>query len=93
MAAEYEEHVWEAAELMALIIDEDGTLTQKRAVGELRTRDADELIYRNRNGHPAISKGVLAAFRELTDDSVIWERGKRRWRRRSPSDPEGRQQR
>ncbi len=88
MAAEYEEHVWEAAELMALIINEDGTLTQKRAVEELRARDADELIYKNRNGHPAISRDVLAAFRELTGDFVIWERGKRSWRRRRPSDPD-----
>ena len=51
-----------------------------------------QFVYANANGNPAIDKKVLKEFRELTDDTVVWERGQRCWRKRQRHDEPGRQQ-
>ena len=48
--------------------------------------------YENGNGTWAIARPVLAAFRKLTADTVVWERSTQLWRHRMPSDPPGRRQ-
>jgi hypothetical protein len=49
-------------------------------------------VYLNENSNWAISKKVLAAFRKLTGDSIIWERGERLWRKRNQFDEKGKRQ-
>jgi hypothetical protein len=66
------------------------SLHQKHVVYEIRKKFGEEFTHRNRNGNWAIDKDVLAAFREVTDDTVVWEKGARLWRLRRPSDPPGR---
>jgi hypothetical protein len=73
-------------------IERDGDLYQDVAVVDISSKFGDEFTYENDSGNLAISKSVLAAFRKLTNDSVVWERGERRWRKRERSDDPGRQQ-
>lgn len=67
-------------------------LHQETAVHDLSSKFGEEFTYYNDNGNPAIDKKVLAAFRKLTGDSVIWERGERMWRFREKHDELGRRQ-
>ena len=59
---------------------------------EIARRFGEEFTYHNENGNLAIDRRVLKAFRKLTGDSVVWERGERLWRRREGYDQVGRQQ-
>lgn len=67
-------------------------LYQETVVHDIASNFGEDFIYYNDNGNPAIGKNVLAAFRKLTGDSVIWERGERMWRFRENYDEPGRQQ-
>ena len=73
-------------------IEKAGDLYQDDAVSEIFDRFGDQFTHENENGNLAIAKPVLAAFRKITKDSVVWERGERRWRKRELSDEPGRQQ-
>jgi hypothetical protein len=54
-------------------------------------RFGEEFVYENENGNYGIDKKVLKAFRDLTEKSVVWERGSRMWRKREKYDGPGRQ--
>lgn len=73
-------------------IEREGDLYQDVAVVEIGNKFGNEFTYENESGNLAISRSVLAAFRKLTNDTVVWERGERRWRKRESSDDPGRQQ-
>ena len=66
-------------------------LNQETAVAKIRDEFGPEWSYRNRAGHWAIAEPVLAEFRRLSEDSVIWDRGFRAWRLRIDRDSPGRQ--
>lgn len=82
----------EVAEWMAEQFKGDYYLYQETVVYEIADKFGKQ-FYDNENGNLAIRKDVLSAFRELTKDTVIWEREERRWRMREPGDDPGRQQR
>jgi len=67
-------------------------LYQETVVYDISSKFGEQFTYINDNGNPAIDRKVLAAFRKLTGDSVIWERGERMWRFREKYDEPGRQQ-
>jgi hypothetical protein len=67
-------------------------LYQESAAWAISQKFGKAAVYTNTNGNLAIAKPVLAAFRKLSGDSVIWERGERCWRKRSSHDRPGRQQ-
>jgi hypothetical protein len=67
-------------------------LYQQVAVYNIQTRFGDQFVYYNQAGNQAIDRRVLAAFRALTGDAVVWERGQRVWRKRHGYDAPGRQQ-
>jgi hypothetical protein len=73
-------------------IERDGELYQEVAASEIFDQFGDEFTYENDNGNLAIAKPVLAAFRNVTGDAVVWERGERKWRKREALDDPGRQQ-
>jgi hypothetical protein len=77
---------------MVAQIDEGQSLYQEVVVHEIAERFGVEFTYINANGNRAISKEVLTKFKELTGDSVVWERGERCWRKRASYDGPGRQQ-
>jgi len=67
-------------------------LYQEIAVRDIRNTFGEAFIYKNASGNWAIDKEVLKEFRKLTRETVIWERGTRRWRKREQYDKPGRQQ-
>jgi hypothetical protein len=67
-------------------------LYQETAVYDIATKFGEIFTYYNDNGNPAIGKNILSAFKKLTGDSVIWERGQRMWRLREEHDEPSRQQ-
>ena len=81
-----------AARWMLAQITENGELWQMDAANRIASDFDEGLTYTNDNGNPAISKEVLAAFRKMSEGTVVWERGLRYWRRRTEQDPEGKRQ-
>lgn len=71
---------------------QNGVLNQDDAAGQVADRFGGHFIYDNKAGNPAINREVLAAFRKLTGDSVVWSSGERLWRRRESGDEPTRQQ-
>jgi hypothetical protein len=65
---------------------QNGVLYQEDAVSQIADRFGAHFIHDNEAGNPAINKEVLAAFRKLTGDSVVWISGERLWRRRESGD-------
>jgi hypothetical protein len=80
----------EIAKWMADRLDQTGRLHHRDTVLEIAKRFGEDFTYLNRAGNPAISRGVLAAFRELTRDAVVWDRRRRHWRMRTEADAPGR---
>jgi len=73
-------------------IERDGYLYQESAVYDIAEMFGQQFVYENENGNLAIEKTVLAAFRRLSEETVVWERGQRVWRKRESCDLPGRQQ-
>ena len=67
-------------------------LYQQDAVFAIETKFGGPFFYINEAGNPAIDKKVLSAFKKMTGDTVVWERGERVWRMREEYDTQGRQQ-
>jgi hypothetical protein len=84
--------VSDVAAWMLDYLKENAFLYQQEAAYEIRERFSEDFTYYNQNGNLAISPDVLAAFRSLTGDGVVWERGQRCWRMREEHDEPGRQQ-
>jgi hypothetical protein len=70
-------------------IREERILNHRDAVEGIRQHFGDEFIYINKNGNPAIREDVLQEFRHITEQSVVWELGMLRWRKRREDDPRG----
>lgn len=73
-------------------IAEHRRLYQDTVVDEIRKRFGKQFTYFNDYGNEAIGKDVLKAFKAISAETVIWERGDRAWRFRTPQDMPGRQQ-
>lgn len=76
----------EVARFMAHKFEENGSLSHREAVTEIRNRFGDQHLYTNENGNLAISKTVLKRFKELTHGEAEWKnrRGRGCWFRRRP---------
>ena len=70
---------------------QDGYLAQEDAADTIGSKFGTAFVYDNENGNLAIDRKVLDAFRKLTAETVVWDRGERAWRRRDLNDPPGRQ--
>jgi hypothetical protein len=84
-----------ALEIAHWMLDEltrDGELYQEIAVSQIALKFGYEFTYDNENGNLAIRRDVLAAFRILTENSVVWDRENRLWRKRDSTDDLDRQQ-
>ncbi|WP_409334674.1 DUF6953 family protein [Bradyrhizobium sp. AUGA SZCCT0124] len=80
---------WMLAELLKR--EPDG-FRQNDAAIAIQRRFGEAYVYRNANFNLAIDKLVLAAFRHLTRDTVVWDRERRHWRLRRPDDTPGKRQ-
>ena len=82
----------EIAAWMRGCVESQGCLHQDEAVHEIMIRFGEEFAYFNDNGNPAIVPAVLTAFRDATEDDVVWTRRYRFWRWREADDEPGREQ-
>lgn len=74
----------EVADWMVAEMGDGHWLYQETIVYKMKSRWGADYVYTNSNGNPAISKEVLKEFRKLTEETLVWERGSRAWRRRKP---------
>ncbi|HUB93516.1 MAG TPA: hypothetical protein VMB52_03355 [Verrucomicrobiae bacterium] len=82
----------DVAQWMLSVIQAQGELTQNNAFYEINKRFGSSFTTISNAGSPSISRSVLTAFRKISDDIVIWERGDKKWRKREFYDSPGRQQ-
>jgi hypothetical protein len=72
----------EVAQWMLDEVTRKGELHQETAASDIALKFGLEFTYDNENGNLAIRRDVLAAFRILTENSVVWDRENRLWRKR-----------
>jgi hypothetical protein len=82
----------EVAEWMLRQLRREKVLYQQDAALEMQKYFGEEFVYYNQSGNVAISKGVLAEFKRLSGDEVVWVRSDRHWRQRGMTDVPGRKQ-
>ncbi|MGK9261191.1 hypothetical protein KXS15_09530 [Sinorhizobium meliloti] len=78
-----------ARDVAQWMVDQMGTsarLYQETIVRKIKKHWGDDYVYKNQNGNLAISKEVLKEFKALTEESLVWERGERAWRRKRPGE-------
>jgi hypothetical protein len=73
-------------------LDQGRQLYQADAVRGIAERFGQEFTYENENGNPAIDRRILKAFRQLTGDTVVWDRWDFSWRKRTAADGPRRKQ-
>lgn len=78
------------AQWMLSEIKRDACVYQDDVVDYIVKSGQEELLTENADGNQVIGKGVLAAFRKLTPDSVVWVKPDRYWRFRVAEDEPGR---
>ena len=83
----------EAAQWMLKRLKEEGCLYQDDTIDFLTRCGEKELIQENNNGNEVLAKSVLAEFRKLTPEDVVWVKADRYWRYRVPEDEPGREAR
>jgi hypothetical protein len=78
--------VQKVAEWMLKELKRLGKLHQDTAVYEIAEKFGSRFAYDKKDGNLAIRIDILAAFRELTKDFVVWVQEDRYWRMRTPFD-------
>lgn len=82
----------DVAEWMIQELQQQECLYQDVVVYDIESKFGNDFVYINDNGNLAIDKQVLKEFRSLTEDTVVWERGARYWRKREDYDKKGQRQ-
>lgn len=77
---------------MLSVIEEHGELSQNNAYYMINKEFGVGFTTVASNGSPSIRGSVLTAFKKLTEDTVVWERGEKKWRKREFYDAPGRDQ-
>lgn len=78
------------AQWMLSQIERDACVYQDDVVDRIIKAGHEELLIENADGNQVLGKGVLAAFRKLTPDNVVWVKPDRYWRFRVAEDEPGR---
>lgn len=71
-------------------IETEACVYQDDVVDFLIKAGREDLLIENADGNQVLGKGVLAAFRKLTPDNVVWVKPDRYWRFRVAEDEPGR---
>ena len=82
----------DVAQWMLSVIQEQGELSQNNAYYEINKQFGSGFTTVTTSGSPSVGRSVLTAFKKISDDLVIWERGDKKWRKREFYDAPGRQQ-
>lgn len=76
----------DVAQWMKSELENTNWLYQETVVYKIKELFGVTFVYLNANGNLSIDKKVLAKFRKLTNDTVIWDRGEKAWRKRQGYD-------
>src|SRR6201995_1387321 len=82
----------DVAEWMLSTIQEQGELSQNNAFYEIGKRFGSGFTTITNSGSPSISRSVLSKFKEIGGNTIIWECGDKKWRKREFYDAPGRKQ-
>jgi len=82
----------DVAQWMLTTIEQQGELTQNNAYYFINKQFGSGFTMVTNSGSPSIKKSVLTAFQKISEDTVIWERSDKKWRKREFYDAPGRQQ-
>jgi hypothetical protein len=82
----------DVAQWMQSVIQEHGELTQNNAYYMINKQFGSGFTTMTNSGIPSIKGSVLTAFKKLNEDTVVWERGEKKWRKREFYDAPGRDQ-
>lgn len=75
---------------MLVEIEREGCIYQDDVVDYIVKAKQEGLLTENADGNQVLGKSVLAAFRKLTDATVVWVKSERYWRWRVAEDEPGR---
>jgi hypothetical protein len=78
------------AQWMLAQIERDSCVYQDDVVDFLVKSGQEDLLIENADGNQVLGKALLAAFRKLTPDNVVWVKPDRYWRFRVAEDEPGR---
>lgn len=78
------------AEWMFAQVQQEGCIYQDDVVDYLVKAKREDLLTENADGNQVVGKAVLAAFRKLTETTVVWVKPDRYWRFRVEEDEPGR---
>jgi hypothetical protein len=82
----------DVAKWMLSVIHDQGDLSQNKAFYEINKLFGSGFTTIASSGSPSIKSGVLTAFKKMSEDTVVWERGDKKWRKREFYDAPGREQ-
>lgn len=82
----------DVAAWMLSVVQEQGELTQNNAFYEINKQFGRNFTTITSSGSPSIKGSVLTAFKNITDDTIVWSRGDKKWRKREFYDAPGREQ-
>ncbi|WP_236191320.1 DUF6953 family protein [Pseudomonas pharyngis] len=78
------------AQWMLSQVEREDCIYQDDVVDHIIRAGHEELLIENADGNLVLGKEVLAAFRKLTPDTVVWVKPDRYWRFRVAEDEPGR---
>lgn len=82
--------VADAAKWMLVQLERDGCIYQDDVVDYLVKSKADTLLRENSDGNLVVDRALLAAFKRITETTVVWVKPDRYWRWRVKEDEPGR---
>lgn len=82
----------DVAAWMLQAVEERGELTQNAAYYEINKQFGSNFTTVTNSGSPSIKGSVLTAFKGISEDTIVWERGEKKWRKREFYDGPGREQ-
>lgn len=77
---------------MLSVVQEYGELSQNNAYYMINKQFGSGFTTITNSGSPSIKGSVLTAFKKISEDTVVWERGQKKWRKREFYDAPGRDQ-
>ena len=82
----------DVSQWMLSVIQERGELSQNNAFYEINKQFGSNFTTITNGGSPSIKGGALTAFKKISEDMIVWERGDKKWRMREFYDAPGREQ-
>lgn len=80
----------DVATALAVEVNKEGVLYQTDAAELIEKLFGNQFLIENDTGGVSIRPDVLAEFRRFTEESVVWDRAERAWRKREKYDGPGR---